>query len=167
MRIIHHKAMESSLLGLAMLVSYAACCGCNQSKTRSNQVQHGPEKSRVPVRQERVSGSCDFGQFAPLRGDFDSHPNPNDRIVTPIYPEEARHARIEGRVTVKVLVNGEGTVERVCVQSGDPKLAQASEEAAEKSKFVPLLLNERPIPYVERTILFNYVLSSEQPELIR
>lgn len=70
-------------------------------------------------------------------------------------------------VTLKVLVNGSGAVERVCVQSGDPKLVKTSVEAAQRSKFVPILVNEKPVPYLERTLRFNYVLAAERAATVR
>jgi TonB family protein len=160
--------MKSPLLGISIIAFSCLCTDCNQGQTTPQQVLGGNEGSQhIPVLQKSANEVCDFSQFSPLRGDFDSHPNPNDRIAMPIYPGEARRAGIEGMVTVKVLVNGEGSVTRVCVESGDPRLVEASAEAAQKSKFVPLFLNEKAVPYVERTIRFKYVLSEQQTELVR
>jgi TonB family protein len=123
--------------------------------------QEPTTQPRAEAETERVSESCDFSQYRPLTGDIDSHPNPADEIATPTYPDEARDAGIEGVVTLKLLVNGSGSVERVCVQDGDPRLVQSSVDAARKSKFIPLVINQRYRPYVVRTIRFNYVLPAK------
>lgn len=140
------------IIGLAGLSS-----ACNQSQ----------EKAQEVVGQNGLNESCDFAQFKPLKGSFDAHPNPNDRIGTPIYSDEARRAGVEGIVTMRVLVNAAGSVERVCVQTGDARLVKTSEEAVHKSTFAPVLLNDKPVPYVERTLSFNYVLSNERPNIVR
>lgn len=55
----------------------------------------------------------------------------------PKYPELARKAGIEGRVTVKVLINTKGDVERVELVKGHPMLNDAAIEAAKRWKFTP------------------------------
>jgi protein TonB len=55
----------------------------------------------------------------------------------PDYPELARKAGIEGRVTVKVLINTKGDVEKVELVKGHPMLNDAAMEAAKKWKFTP------------------------------
>src|SRR5215469_13388551 len=46
-------------------------------------------------------------------------------FVFPEYPEAARKAHKEGMVTATLVLSGEGRVEDVRVQSGDPALASA------------------------------------------
>jgi len=53
------------------------------------------------------------------------------------YPELARKAGIEGRVTVKVLINTKGDVEKVEVVKGHPMLNDAAVDAAKEWKFKP------------------------------
>jgi protein TonB len=53
------------------------------------------------------------------------------------YPELARKAGIEGRVTVKVLINTKGNVEKVEVVKGHPMLNDAAIDAAKEWKFKP------------------------------
>jgi TonB family protein len=57
--------------------------------------------------------------------------------ATPIYPDEARRLGHEGSVTVKVIVNSDGTVGRseVSATSGYPELDAAAVEAATGFKF--------------------------------
>jgi len=59
-------------------------------------------------------------------------------IVRPEYPEEARDKGIEGTVVLVALVNEEGTVEDVAVETGvDPLLDQAAMRAAYHTPFFP------------------------------
>ena len=136
-----------------LIIGFSCLTACKKPQEMSQQ---------VVVNQANVTESCDFEQFNPLRGDFDMHPNPNDRISTPKYPDEARKARIEGVVRLKVLVNGSGLTERVCVQSGDSRLVRSAVEAVQSSQFAPLLLNNKPVPYFERTLHFSYALSENR-----
>jgi protein TonB len=66
--------------------------------------------------------------------EFKPHPI---RITTPEYPREARKAKIEGSVVVKVLVDKQGKVERVEVVSGPEIFRQAALEAARQFRFRP------------------------------
>jgi hypothetical protein len=100
--------------------------------------------------------NCDFSQFYPLRGSFEQ--DQSDQIAKPLYPEAAQISRIQGVVAVKVLVGLDGKVLRSCAIQGPALLRIASEEAALKCKFMPILLNEKP-QYIERMITYNFVLS--------
>jgi len=58
--------------------------------------------------------------------------------VKPEYPEEARDKGIEGTVVLVALVNEEGRVEDVAVETGvDPLLDQAAMRAAYHTPFFP------------------------------
>ena len=57
--------------------------------------------------------------------------------IKPKYPELARKANIEGRVTVKVLINTKGDVEKVELVKGHPMLNDAAIESAKQWKFTP------------------------------
>jgi protein TonB len=59
------------------------------------------------------------------------------RPVQPEYPELARKAGIEGRVTVKVLIGTKGNVEKVEIVKGNPMLNDAAVEAAKNAQFKP------------------------------
>jgi protein TonB len=63
----------------------------------------------------------------------------------PEYPELARKAGIEGRVTVKVLINTQGDVEKVEVVKGHPMLDDAAVESAKKWKFKPGKQRDRTV----------------------
>jgi outer membrane biosynthesis protein TonB len=98
---------------------------------------------------------CDFSEFNPLRGSFD--PRPGDLVEKPAYPDSAKRSGIEGTINVRVLVGLDGKVLKACALEGPAILMEASEKAAMKSTFAPLLLNDKP-RYFERTVVFRFVL---------
>jgi protein TonB len=67
------------------------------------------------------------------------------RQSKPEYPELARKAGIEGRVTVKVLINTQGDVEKVEIVKGHPMLNDAAVESAKKWKFKPGKQRDRTV----------------------
>ncbi len=66
--------------------------------------------------------------------DYKPHPS---RIVTPEYPAEARKKHIEGKVTVKVLVDTIGNVEDVQFVHGPEIFRDAALDAARQFRFRP------------------------------
>lgn len=68
--------------------------------------------------------------------DIDYKPHPV-RIVTPEYPELAKRKKITGRVTVKVLVDKAGNVEKTEVVSGPEIFRDAALKAAQQFRFRP------------------------------
>jgi len=77
-------------------------------------------------------------------------------LPKPIYPEEARAARVSGTVTVKVVINETGDVIRACGLSGPPLLIRESESAAYRAKFSPTKLSGKPIK-VTGLITYRYI----------
>jgi TonB family protein len=65
--------------------------------------------------------------------------------VSPIYPELAREAGIEGRVVLKILIDTSGNVEKWEVVKGHPLLVDPSIEAARNWKFKPGMINSRAV----------------------
>ncbi len=68
-------------------------------------------------------------------------------IPTPVYPEMARNAGIEGQVVVKALVDVTGDVieAEVMKSSGNQTLDAAAVEAAYKAKFTPAKQRDQPV----------------------
>ncbi len=94
------------------------------------------------------------GEAAPPSGDaeeapaFDTPPQPV-KTVPPEYPEQARKARIEGRVTVRVLVDEAGVVAEAEIDQGVdecPEMGEACLVAARQWLFKPAKLNDEPVP---------------------
>ncbi len=67
------------------------------------------------------------------------------RKVTPIYPEIAQEARIQGTVVFHAIIGKDGTVQQLTYISGPPLLVQAAKEAIEQWRYQPELLNGVPV----------------------
>jgi TonB family protein len=67
------------------------------------------------------------------------------RDVTPVYPELARQARIEGVVRLNIVIDKQGRVVDIKVISGHPLLIPAALEAVKQWEYNPTLLNGQPV----------------------
>jgi TonB family protein len=105
---------------------------------------------------------------AAVAGDGTSNPPPhsirpdvlvNNVIskVSPVYPPEAKKARIQGTVVLNVVIGKSGAVENLKVESGPQELQQSALDAVRQWKYKPFLLNGDPIE-VESTIKVFYTL---------
>lgn len=75
--------------------------------------------------------------------------------VKPDYPDIARKAGIEGRVSVNVLVGKDGRVEKIGEISGAEVFHEAARAAALQWEFTPAIQNDRPVK-VWVTIPFTF-----------
>jgi TonB family protein len=78
--------------------------------------------------------------------------------VPPIYPPEARTARIQGTVVMKAVINQTGDVVSLDLISGHPMLASAAMDAVKQWKYRPYMLNGNAVS-VETQITVNFTLS--------
>lgn len=78
--------------------------------------------------------------------------------VTPAYPAEAKQDRIQGKVTLQVVIDKEGRVEEVSVLAGPDALVQAAVEAVRQWVYRPTLLNGDPVK-VQTTVDVNFTLA--------
>jgi protein TonB len=78
--------------------------------------------------------------------------------VPPQYPPEAGRARIEGTVVLMALIDKDGTVKDVRVESGLPLLAQAAIDAVKQWRYKPYLMDGEPVE-VDSRITINFTLS--------
>jgi protein TonB len=60
----------------------------------------------------------------------------------------ARQAGIEGTVSMRVMINKEGAVEKVDVISGEQALQMAAITAVRQWRYQPFLLEGNPVPVV-------------------
>ena len=75
----------------------------------------------------------------------------------PVYPEFAREAQIQGKVTLHVLVGKDGRVKNVKVIRGVTGLNDAAVEAVKKWVFKPALSNNKPVAvWVEVPVDFHF-----------
>ena len=80
--------------------------------------------------------------------------------VAPVYPSQARQARIQGSVVLKVRVNKSGDVTDIQLYSGHPMLAPAAIEAVKQWKYKPYLLNGEAVD-VETEVTVNFTLADK------
>lgn len=75
----------------------------------------------------------------------------------PPYPAIARIAKIQGPVSVQVLIDEGGRVVSAKATSGPPLLQAAAVQAAYSASFTPTLLSKQPVK-VTGVIIYNFVL---------
>lgn len=68
--------------------------------------------------------------------------------VLPVYPEEARQARIEGVVILAVRMDINGRVKNTKILKSIPQLDQAAKDAVKQWVYEPLLLKGKPVEVV-------------------
>ena len=77
--------------------------------------------------------------------------------VAPIFPAEAREARIQGVVILETLIGKDGKVMSVRVISGHPLFQQSAVDAVSQWLYEPTLLNGQPVEVVTTvTVNFSY-----------
>jgi TonB family protein len=75
--------------------------------------------------------------------------------VLPVYPEEAKKAKIEGTVLLDAIISKEGNVANLRIVSGPKELQQSALDALRQWKYKPYLLNGDPVE-VETVIKIVY-----------
>ncbi|HKG58917.1 MAG TPA: TonB family protein [Pyrinomonadaceae bacterium] len=80
-------------------------------------------------------------------------------LPKPAYSEIAKRARIQGTVSVQVLVDETGRVVSAKAVSGHPLLTLEAQKAALQARFAPTRLSDQPVK-VSGVITYNFVLSN-------
>ncbi|NWJ40314.1 MAG: energy transducer TonB [Geothrix sp.] len=75
------------------------------------------------------------------------------RQVDPIYPDFARHARIQGPVVLMMTVDEQGRPIQVQVLEGHPVFHEAAKQAARQWRFEPARMNGQPVSAAFRLTL--------------
>jgi TonB family protein len=78
--------------------------------------------------------------------------------VTPVYPPEAKVARIQGKVMLEAVIGKDGHVENLKVVSGQKELQQSALDAVRQWVYKPFLLNGAPVD-VNTTVNVTYTLA--------
>jgi protein TonB len=78
-------------------------------------------------------------------------------LPKPPYPPLAKQMRIQGSVSVQVLIDETGKVVSAKAVSGNPALVSAAQRAAFEARFSPTLLDAQPMK-VSGVITYNFVL---------
>ncbi|MBK7512192.1 MAG: energy transducer TonB [Chloracidobacterium sp.] len=86
-------------------------------------------------------------------------------LPKPEYPEDARTAKISGKVGVRVLIDEKGKVISAVTESGleNVSLRVSAEAAALKATFSPTLLSGKPVK-VSGVIVYNFVAEKSNEE---
>ena len=79
--------------------------------------------------------------------------------VAPDYPADAKQARIQGTVVMRMIVDKEGNVANIELISGHSLLAPAAIDAVRLWKYRPYLLNGTPVE-VETLVQVSFTLAS-------
>jgi TonB family protein len=77
--------------------------------------------------------------------------------VNPVYPEDARAARVEGLVVLQIAIGEDGSVIEALVLRSIPMLDQAAIDAVLQWVYQPTLLNGVPVE-VEMNVTINFTL---------
>lgn len=77
----------------------------------------------------------------------------------PVYPPDAKEARIQGTVKLNAVLDVDGHVRELTVESGHPLLVPATLEAVRKWVYRPTLLDGKPVE-VATTIDVNFTLAT-------
>lgn len=80
-------------------------------------------------------------------------------LPKPAYPEMARRIRLQGMVSVQVLIDEEGRVISAKAISGSPFLTVEAQKAAMQARFSPTRLGDQPVK-VSGVITYNFVLGN-------
>ena len=78
--------------------------------------------------------------------------------VNPVYPPDAKKARIQGKVQLDAVISKTGEVEQLKVVSGPNELQQSALDAVRQWTYKPFLLNGEPVE-VKTTIHVTYSLA--------
>jgi TonB family protein len=78
-------------------------------------------------------------------------------LPQPPYPSLAKQIRIQGPVTIQILVDEEGRVVSAQAITGHPTLLAAAKEAAMRARFTPTKLSGQAVK-VQGLITYNFVL---------
>jgi len=78
--------------------------------------------------------------------------------VSPVYPDIAKQARVQGVVILECTISPQGKVSDVKVLRGIPLLDQAAIDAVKQWVYTPTLLNGVPVPVI-MTVTVNFKLS--------
>jgi TonB family protein len=86
------------------------------------------------------------------------------RQVQPVYPPQARQARISGSVRLAVTIRKDGSVADIRVISGHPLLVPGALEAVRQWVYQPTLLNGVPVEVSTQVTLY---FAPESPDLLQ
>jgi TonB family protein len=140
------------------------------------EVVAGNRHINIPAKSNSIHVDVDSGQTSAASSPSATAPNPvvnaGDRVelspqtaqsvtlsVPPNYPMLARQMKVQGAVSLQVLISREGTIQELQILSGPPILATAAREAVKQWHFKPYLLNGQPVETQAR-VTVNFTIST-------
>jgi protein TonB len=75
--------------------------------------------------------------------------------VDPVYPEDARKAKVSGPVVMLVIIDDEGKIAKLSAVAGPAQLRDAALDAVNQWRYKPYLLNGKPV-FVKSQITVNF-----------
>lgn len=78
--------------------------------------------------------------------------------VSPVYPESAKRAHVDGTVILDATISPSGCVQEIKIVQSIPMLNAAAMNAVVRWRYTPTLLNDRPVPII-MTVTVNFRLS--------
>jgi TonB family protein len=100
-----------------------------------------PQSESNPPKTVRIAGGVAAGNI--------------ESRVTPVYPPDAKAARIQGTVVLHAVIGKDGKIQSLHVISGPPELTNSAIDAVSQWVYKPYLLNGEPVE-VETTITVTY-----------
>ena len=94
----------------------------------------------------------------PVRVGSGIRPPQQVRRINPVYPQEAKDARVQGVVIIEAVIGADGRVTEARVLRSIPLLDQAALDAVRQWEYAPTLLNGVSVPVV-MTVTVQFTLS--------
>ena len=114
-------------------------------------VRQGPANAEMTAQVDRRDRPAVAVENGALSGRVISLPRP-------VYPDEARRAKVTGLVRVLVTVDEKGDVVEAEAISGSPALQAAAVDAAKQAKFEPVMNDGHPVK-TKTVIAYNFLLN--------
>jgi TonB family protein len=100
------------------------------------------------------------GGIAPLRVGGNIQAPRKIKDARPVYPPDAREARVQGVVILEIIVDVDGTVKDPVVLRSIPLLDQAALDTVRQWQYEPVMLNGVAVP-VKMTVTVNFTLGPD------
>jgi len=120
-------------------------------------LQSALEQVRNEASAQLLSRPAAPGGTAPVRVGGEIKEPQKIKNVAPVYPEDAKNARVEGQVIVEAIIGVDGKVKNGRVLRGVPLFNQAALDAVNQWVYSPTTLNGVPVEVV-MTVVVNFVL---------
>lgn len=147
------RILIATLMGLSLvLLTTAGVCNArakdNATKPGAAAANIQEKSSSQTKKEEKTEKKEEKGEV--VEGELIEAP-------PPVYPEEAKKQKIEGKVTVDIVIGEEGKVISARPTSGPDLLQDAAKDAAYKARFKPTTVKGEPVK-VAGALSYNFVL---------